>query len=344
MAQHAAAGAKDERTLGGAARAALSAPELDALSRVRWVERCKSLWAPVTVLALVFLVYLAIVETSVCSYLTLQLPMKLVGLACVGWWAALGLLRLLPAWEARRLARHEAEELLSHVEGLANRNRAQLKEGAWGELVEASVSVVRALPKDDGAPLGEAVRTLHGAYDRHLAKLKPTAWRETGGGLVRALAIALLVRSVFLEPFKIPSGSMLPTLEIGDQVFVNKFIYGVRLPFTNTVPFTIIRPPKRGDVIVFHNPVMPDYDYIKRVVAVGGDTVAFDGRNVRINGRVVEATHEVASHAYWSQDASRPTTVRDWFVDDWQREEQVLLKERLDGVTHWILNRAGQPQ
>jgi signal peptidase I len=149
---------------------------------------------------------------------------------------------------------------------------------------------------------------------------------------------------VFLEPFKIPSGSMLPTLEIGDQVFVNKFIYGVRLPFTNTVPFTIVRPPRRGDVIVFNNPVTPEYDYIKRVVAVGGDTLTFQGREIRVNGNRLEATQQSPSHQFWNQDGSRVTAVRDWFIDDWRQEERVLLKEQLDGVTHWILNRAGMPQ
>ena len=75
---------------------------------------------------------------------------------------------------------------------------------------------------------------------------------------------------MLIEPFKIPSGSMIPTLEIGDQIFVNKFIYGVRMPFTNFVPFQIVREPKRGDVIVFNNPVQPDKDFIKRVIGVPG--------------------------------------------------------------------------
>jgi signal peptidase I len=345
MAKDAAAAAGQVKTLGEAAKATLSTAELSALTKVRWIERLKSLWAPVTVLALIFLVYLAIVETSVCTYLWLQPVMKAIGLACVLWWAALVVLRYAwRSWEARRMARHEAEELLAVVEGLADQKRAQLKESVWGELVERSTVLARALPEAETTAITEASKKLHESYDKHLAKLKGASWLETGGGLVKALTIALLVRTVFLEPFKIPSGSMLPTLEIGDQVFVNKFIYGVRLPFTNLVPFTIVRPPKRGDVIVFNNPVMPEYDYIKRVVAVGGDTLSFQGREIRVNGAVLPATLEVASHPYWSQDGSRPTTVRDWFIDDWQREEQTLLKEKLDGVTHWILNRPGTQQ
>lgn len=328
----------EPKSLGDAARATLSAADLKALTQVRWVERLKSLWAPVTVLALAFLVYLAIVESSVCSYLWLQQPMKVFGLACVSWWAVLvGLRYLHRPWEQRRLARHHAEELLSEVEALANKHRAVLKEHVWAELTERAATLVKDLPSASTEKLKESSKRLGELHEKHLSKLKESGWMETGSGLVKALAIALLVRSVFLEPFKIPSGSMIPTLEIGDQVFVNKFIYGVRLPFTNTVPFTIVRPPKRGDVIVFNNPVAPDKDYIKRVVGVGGDKLAFDGRELRINGQLIETTLEARNHQFWDQYSSM-SQLNLWFTDDWSRKEAVLFKEKLDGVTHWILN------
>jgi len=332
------------KSLAESAKASLSPPELKALARVRWVERCKSLWAPVTVLALGFLVYLAIVESSVCAYLPLQPVMKAFGLLCVLWWAALVVLRYAwPKWEALRLARHEAEELLSEVEALADNHRAALKEHAFAELVDRAASLARALPAAAAPQLKEATHKLSDSYEKHLAKLKQSGWLETGSGLVKALAIALLVRTIFLEPFKIPSGSMLPTLEIGDQVFVNKFIYGVRLPFTNYVPFTIVRPPKRGDVIVFNNPVSPDKDYIKRVVGVGGDTLAFSGRELRLNGALVTTTLEAPQHTYWDQryQLSQP---RMWMTDDWFLSDSALLKEQLNGVTHWILNDPRRPR
>jgi signal peptidase I len=177
-----------------------------------------------------------------------------------------------------------------------------------------------------------------------LAKLKSADWKETGSGLIKALAVALLVRAVFLEPFKIPSGSMLPTLEIGDQVFVNKFIYGVRLPFTNIVPFTIVRPPARGDVIVFNNPVQPELDFIKRVMAVGGDTVTFSDREIRINGQVLETTLTSKEHAFWSQHPAREIRISDWTVDDWLLQRFELHKEQVDGVNHWIMYNPFHPQ
>lgn len=345
MAQETAAQkAPESKSLGHAALASLSAAEQKALSKIRWVERLKSLWAPVTVLALVFLVYLAIVETSVCTYLWLQPVMKVFGFLCVLWWAALVAMRYLwRSWEARRMARHEAEELLSEVEGTANKHRATLKEHVWAELVERAATLAKDLPAASTDALKESTRKLSESHDKHLAKLKQSGWLETGSGLVKALAIALLVRTVFLEPFKIPSGSMLPTLEIGDQVFVNKFIYGVRLPFTNLVPFTIVRAPKRGDVIVFNNPVSPDKDYIKRIVGVGGDTLSFSGREIRVNGQVLEATLEQPKHTFWDQ-RYQMSSPRLWTTDDWYLSESTLLKEKLDGVTHWILNDPNRPR
>ncbi|MDP3232651.1 MAG: signal peptidase I [Myxococcales bacterium] len=336
--------AAESKSLGQAALASLSTAEQKALTKVRWIERLKSLWAPVTVLALVFLVYLTIVEFSVCTYTWLQPVMKVFGLLCVLWWAALVALRYLwRSWEARRMARHEAEELLSEVEGAANKHRAALKENVWTELVERATTVAKDLPAASTEALKESTRKLSDAHDKHLAKLKASGWLETGSGLVKALAIALLVRTVFLEPFKIPSGSMLPTLEIGDQVFVNKFIYGVRLPFTNLVPFTIVRAPKRGDVIVFNNPVSPDKDYIKRIVAIGGDTLAFSGRELRLNGEVLATTLETPKHTFWDQ-RYQMSSPRLWTTDDWYLSESTLLKEKLGGVTHWILNDPNRPR
>lgn len=338
------ASASASKSFGESARGALSPTDVKALSKVRWVERLKSLWAPVTVLALVFLVYLTIVEARVCAYVGLQFPMKVFGLLCVLWWAALvGLRYLHKPWERLRLARHEAEELFGEVENAANKHRALLKEHAWADLVEASSKVARELPSSNAEALEGSTRKLSELNDKHLVKLKQAAWLETGSGLGKALAVALLVRTVFLEPFKIPSGSMLPTLEIGDQVFVNKFMYGVRLPFTNTVPFVILRPPKRGDVIVFNNPVAPDKDYIKRIVATGGDTLTFKGREIRVNGEIVRADLTAPNHTVWDQryQQSHP---RMWFTDDWFLTQSTLLSEDLSGVRHWILNDPLRPK
>ncbi|KXW56829.1 signal peptidase I [Ferrovum sp. PN-J185] len=95
-----------------------------------------------------------------------------------------------------------------------------------------------------------------------------------------------VVRSYLYEPFKIPSGSMIPTLHIGDFILVNKFIYGLRLPFTNHT-FIPIQEPQRGDVMVFHYPEDPSVNYIKRVIGKPGDVVTYQDKRLTINGEPI---------------------------------------------------------
>jgi signal peptidase I len=97
------------------------------------------------------------------------------------------------------------------------------------------------------------------------------------------LAIVLILRSFVAEPFRIPSNSMMPTLLTGDFILVNKFAYGLRLPITNTKILSIGEP-KRGDVVVFKPPQSPDQDWIKRIIGLPGDTVAYKSNQVYVNG------------------------------------------------------------
>jgi len=336
-------------TLAQAVLGRLSKEDQQKLNKWRWHDRLVSLWAPVTVLAIVFLVYLVIVETSVCTYLWLQPPMQVVGQLCFLWWLVLVVMRTPVAkkWNEAREARYRAEEILAEVEALATKGRKQLKDKAWDELVSASEATVRAF--GTGAePVKTASKQLEQAYDKHLKSFK-RGWLDLSGGFVRALLIALSFRAVLLDPFKIPSGSMIPTLELGDQIFVNKFIYGVRLPFTNYVPFVIIRPPKAGDVIVFNNPVRPEVDYIKRVVGVPGDTLEFTDEGLVKNGQLQPRTLENADYRFWEHNEVQVTSletlkywVSTWREDDWAARPEVLYREFFEGVPHLILDEAGR--
>ncbi len=111
-------------------------------------------------------------------------------------------------------------------------------------------------------------------------------WLDWTAGLFPVIIGVFILRSFLFEPFKIPSGSMIPTLLVGDLILVNKFHYGLRLPVLNT-KLTEGNAPQRGDVMVFRYPPKPSLDYIKRVVGVPGDEVAYLNKRLTINGKVL---------------------------------------------------------
>jgi len=121
------------------------------------------------------------------------------------------------------------------------------------------------------------------------AKKKKSSIRETIEAVVTAFLIAIVIRTFVIQAFKIPSGSMIPTLLVGDHILVNKFLLGtpVDIPFTNINLFHMpgLRDPKRGDVIVFKYPEDPTRDFIKRVIGIGGDVVMEKDKNIYVNGR-----------------------------------------------------------
>lgn len=104
------------------------------------------------------------------------------------------------------------------------------------------------------------------------------------------ILLVFLIRSFIAEPFKIPSGSMMPTLLAGDFILVNKFTYGLRVPILNNT-FIEVNHPKRGDVFVFHYPPDPSIDYIKRVVGVPGDKIVYQDKQLYINGQKMDMTY-----------------------------------------------------
>lgn len=112
---------------------------------------------------------------------------------------------------------------------------------------------------------------------------KKSFWRENFEAILIAVVLALFIRTFVVQAFKIPSGSMLETLQIGDHLLVNKFIYGTHIPFTH-ISFFHIQKPQRGDIVVFKYPVDEQRDFIKRVVGTPGDTVEVRNKIVYVNG------------------------------------------------------------
>lgn len=114
---------------------------------------------------------------------------------------------------------------------------------------------------------------------------KELVWEYTKA-VVTALLLALFIRAYFIQAFKIPSGSMIPTLLIGDHILVNKFIYGTTIPFSDK-RVLVFRKPEKGDIIVFKYPEDPKRDFIKRVIAVEGDVIESKNKVIYVNGKAV---------------------------------------------------------
>ena len=122
-----------------------------------------------------------------------------------------------------------------------------------------------------------------------MTEKKPkSSLRENTEAIIIAIIIAMFIRTFIIQAFKIPSGSMLETLQIGDQILVNKFIYGIKIPFTGGKILIPMKEPQKGDIVVFEYPEDPSKDFIKRVVATGGDTLELIDKKLYVNNKMVE--------------------------------------------------------
>ncbi|MGN6390593.1 MAG: signal peptidase I [Burkholderiaceae bacterium] len=171
----------------------------------------------------------------------------------------------------------------------------------------------------------EGVKADSGQRDQIRARiLKQPTWIEYSGSLFPVIALVFFLRSFLYEPFKIPSSSMVPTLQIGDLILVNKFIYGIRLPVINK-KIIDVSTPHRGDVMVFKYPKDMSLDYIKRVIGVPGDHVVYHNKRLTINGKA--ATYERLPD----------------FLDEEHLIYSQQYRENLLGVPHLILNDERAP-
>jgi signal peptidase I len=156
------------------------------------------------------------------------------------------------------------------------------------------------------------------------AEDKDPWWVEYGASFFPVILLVFVLRSFIVEPFKIPSGSMIPTLLVGDFILVNKFTYGIRLPVINKKIIDVGQP-QRGDVMVFRYPEDPSLDYIKRVVGIPGDKVAYQNKRLTINGQPVETRR----------------------IDDYLQTERLKYSkqfiEKPEGIEHRTLNDDDAP-
>lgn len=207
--------------------------------------------------------------------------------------------------------------------------------GKSSELAAAVRDVDAALVAKDFQKVRRGLPVLDALVDEVIKRPDKSTTRDYVESIVAAILIALALRAVVLEAFKIPSSSMYPTLEINDHIFVNKFIYGIRIPFT-TIKLFEWRKPRRGEVIVFIQPCEPDRDYIKRVVATEGETVEVRCNVVYVNGKPVESRLVKGEGcAYEDQDE---TTLR------WSPRECSEYVERALGHEYHTYHDPGRPQ
>ncbi len=214
---------------------------------------------------------------------------------------------------ARRLerAREDALRFAKDARRAAARRGARLGR-AREELEKAAEEVEVAAGESDPERLSGALQRLDGLLDAHLGFARRPLWREYLRSIAIAVLAALVLRSVVVEAFQIPSGSMVPTLLAGDHILVSKLAYGARLPFTR-LRLVSLGALRRGDVIVFENPRDPSKDFVKRVIGLPGDVVEIRGQVVHVNGVPQPRTPEgeltyderdEASGA-WSKDTCR---------------------------------------
>jgi signal peptidase I len=203
------------------------------------------------------------------------------------------------AWKRARL---EGRHLVKEARRILRKKSYRIPQNVATEIGTEADAVEQALAGEDLDRVRKAIAELDDGMDEHLAFARKSTLREYAESIGVAVAIALLLRAFVVEAFQIPSGSMIPTLEVGDHIFVSKFAYGLGIPFTNTKVMQFADP-HRGDVIVFKYPLDPGTDYIKRVVGLPGDVIEMRGEELYINGRAV-ARHR-ARPAYHYVDAQR---------------------------------------
>ena len=232
-----------------------------------------------------------------------------------------------------RRVRREVKGLIRDVRRLLRQSRDVSARGERKRMGESVQALEKAWQDNDQCAMRAGLVELEELAQEHLSGARKSVFREYSESIVVAVVIAFVLRAFVVEAFQIPSGSMLPTMEIGDHIFVNKLVYGLRIPGTR-VKFLDYRQPRRGEVIVFMNPCTPDKDFIKRVVAVPGDTVEVRCRQLYVNGQKV-ATESLESEPcqLWDLD---PRT------GNWMSESCIKRQETVVGKSYQVVHESSK--
>ena len=249
-----------------------------------------------------------------------------------------------PATENR--ARKEATKALAEARKLYKRGKKQLTADRRRE-IENAINTLDSALKDKTHSCIPAHRALREIVNKRLAFVSKSSGREIVESLIFALIFALILRTFLIEPFKIPTRSMVPTLLEGDQLFVTKLSYGIRLPIINKYVAHFSQP-QRGDVVVFAFPnesaanylartnsgclpiesLADEKDYIKRIIGVEGDTVEVIDQVVYVNGE------PIAQQPFYERTVSDYRYLSDRLVEHWNRE--TLENATFTTITHDI--------
>ena len=187
---------------------------------------------------------------------------------------------------AFRELRNQVKRELEDTRILYRKYRRQLSPEEKKQLKELRRALTRSLKRKDYQECQKNLSELTAFRKKVFPQVRINRTWETIKEIFWILLIVFLIRWLIIEPFRIPSGSMIPTLLVGDQLMVNKFIYGIQIPLT-TKKIIHFKKPQRGEVIIFKYPHNPREDYVKRVVGIEGDEVMIRDGELFINGRKV---------------------------------------------------------
>jgi signal peptidase I len=190
--------------------------------------------------------------------------------------------RVRAPFERARALLDEADAILTRQAKSVERELSAKERTRLRSDLDAMGEAMARVPFDEETFMDRLER-VDGEVDVRLGRWRKSELREYVEAILMAVGVAFALRAFVIEAFKIPSGSMIPTLMVGDHIFVNKFTYGPAIPYTHARVWTSM-PPKRGDVIVFAFPEHPEQDFIKRVITVDGDKLEVRDGHPIING------------------------------------------------------------